>query len=142
VAAERAFLHDPFCSDGDISIKGTLHLLRPFGWIPIKVFDGVRASGGAVAATNASVIDLGHESFFVDVRRIDRADLRAGRIVAMHARSWKKPAFDMRILPFDIRDQFNPVDGTTLGGLLRPDDRRIVFCLAGNHARLTGGAFV
>ena len=142
MVAECAFLNHPFCPDGDISIQRTFHLLRPFGWVPVKVFDRVRAGRGAVATANASVINLTHESFFVDVSSIDRADLGARRIITMHARSWKKPGLDMRILPLDIGDQFDPVNGTTLGGLLRFNDCHVVLCLAGDHASLAGGAFV
>jgi len=142
VATKGTLLHDPFCPDGDISIQRTFHLLRPFGWIPVKVFDRVRTGRGAIPATDASVIDLSYESFFIDVGCIDRADLGAGRIVTMHAWSWKKPGFDVRVLSFDIGYQFDPVNGATLSGLLWPNDRHIVFCLTGDHASLTGSAFI
>jgi hypothetical protein len=142
VAAESAFLHHPFRSDGDISIKRAFQLLWPFGWIPVKVFDGVGAGGGAVAATNASVIDLSHKPFFIDVSGIDRTDFSAGGIVAMHARAWKKPRFNMRIFSLNIRYEFDPVNRSALSRLLWPDNRYVVLGLAGNHASLAGRAFV
>lgn len=142
MAAESALLYHPFRSDGDISIQRALQLLWPFGWIPVKVFDRVGASGSAVAATNASVIDLAHKPFLIDVRRIDRTNFSAGGIVAMHAGAWKKPGFDMRVVSFNIGNQFDPVDRATFRCLLWPDDRHVVLRLAGDHTRLTGSAFV
>jgi hypothetical protein len=61
------------------------------------------------------VIDLCYQSLFVNIGGVDRADFDAGWIIAMHAGSWDKPGFDMGEFPFDIRDEFNPVDGTALG---------------------------
>ncbi len=142
MAAKRAFLHHPFCSDGDISIQGTFHLLWPFGWVPVKVLDGVRAGGGAVAATDASVIDLPHQSLFIDVGRVDRANLGARRIIAMHARTGKKSGFNMRVLSFNIRDQLDPMNRAAFRCLLWPNDRHVVFRLAGDHTSLAGSAFV
>jgi hypothetical protein len=48
----------------------------------------------------------------------------------------------MRIFPLDIRDQFDPVDGTALRRLLRSDDSNIVFCMAGNDTGLACRAFI
>ncbi len=142
MATKRAFLHNSLCPDGDISIQRTFHLLRPFRWIPVEVFDGVRTSGGAVPATDASVIDLSYESFFIDIGCIDRADLGAGRIITMHTWSWKKPGFDVRVLTFDIGYQFHPVNGAALSSLLWSNDRHIVFCLTRDDAGLASSAFI
>jgi hypothetical protein len=48
----------------------------------------------------------------------------------------------MRIFPFDIGDQFDPVDGATLRRFFWSDDRNIIFRLASDHAGLTRGAFI
>jgi hypothetical protein len=60
----------------------------------------------------------------------------------MHAWSWKEPGFDMRVLSFDKRYQFDPVNGAAFRGLFWPNDRHIVFCLTRDHASLAGGAFI
>jgi hypothetical protein len=83
------------------------------------------------------MIDLGHKPLVIDVRRIDGADFGTGWMVTMHAGPRKKPRFDTGILSFNVGDQFNPVDGATLGRFLRPDDGDIVFRLTGDHAGLT-----
>jgi hypothetical protein len=85
---------------------------------------------------------LSYKSFFIDVGGIDRTNLGTGRIVTMHAGSRKKPGLDMGVLSLDIGYQFNPVNGTALGGLLWFNDGHIVFCLTGDHAGLTGSAFI
>jgi hypothetical protein len=59
------------------------------------------------------MIDLCDESFFVDISGIDRAYLGAGRMITMHTGSGKKSRLNMRIFSFDIRNQFDPVDGAT-----------------------------
>jgi hypothetical protein len=142
VAAKGAFLHHPFRSDGDISIKRTFHFLWPFGWVPVKVLDGVRTGSGAVPTTNTSVIDLSYKSFLIDIGCINRADLGAGRVITMHTGSRKKPRFDMRVFSLNIGYQFDPVNGPAFGCLLWPNDRYIVFRLTGDHTSLTGSAFV
>jgi hypothetical protein len=48
----------------------------------------------------------------------------------------------MRIFSLHVRDQFDPVDGTTLGRLLRPNDPDVILCMAGYHAGLTSRAFI
>ena len=142
MAAKGTFLHHPFRSDGDISIEGTFHFLWPFGWIPVKVFDGVRTGSGAVPTADASVIDLSHEALFIDVGSEDGADLGAGRIVAMHAGPWKKPNSNMRVFSLHIRYQLDPVNRAAFCCLPWPDDRHVVFRLAGDHAGLTASTSV
>jgi hypothetical protein len=88
------------------------------------------------------VVDLGDQSLWIKVGGKHRTDFRARRIVTMHARPWKKPGFDMRVLSFDIGDQLDPMNGTTLRRLPRTYYWDIILGLAGNHASLTGGAFI
>jgi hypothetical protein len=110
--------------------------------VPIEILYGIGAGGGAVSATDTPVIDLGHQPFFVFISCVDRADLGAGRVIAMHTRSGKKPRFEMRVFPFDIGDQFNPVDRSAVGGLFGSNERNIIFRMAGHHTRLASGTFV
>jgi hypothetical protein len=142
VATESALLHHPFRSDGDISIEGTFHLSWPFRGIPVKVFDGIRTSSSAVPTTNTSVIDLTYKSFLIDIGRIDRADLGAWRVITMHAGSWEKPDLEMRVLSLNIRDQFDPVNGSASCCFLWSNDRYIIFRLAGDHTSLASRAFI
>jgi hypothetical protein len=81
--------------------------------VPIKIFYGIGAGRGTISATDASMIDLYHESLFVLVGGVDRAHLSARGVIAMHARSGKQSRLDTRIFSLDIRDQFDPIDGTT-----------------------------
>jgi hypothetical protein len=60
------------------------------------------------------MIDLGDQPLLVDIGGINRADFGAGRMITMHAGSWKKSCLDVRIFPFNIGDQLDPVDGATL----------------------------
>jgi hypothetical protein len=110
--------------------------------VPIEILNGIRTRRGTISATNASVIDLSHKTFFIDVGSIDWADLGARRIVAMHARPGKQSGLDMRIFPLNIRDQFYPADRATFRGFFGSDDPHVVFRLAGDHASLTGSAFI
>jgi hypothetical protein len=88
------------------------------------------------------MIDLSDKSFLIDIGCIDRADLGAGRVITMHARSWKEPGFDMRVFSLKIGYQFDPVNGAAFSCLLWPNDRHIVFGLAGDHTSLTGSALI
>jgi hypothetical protein len=81
--------------------------------VPIKIFYGIGACRGAISATDASMIDLYHESLFVFVGGVDRTHLSARGVIAMHARSGKQSCLDTRIFSLDIRDQFDPIDGAT-----------------------------
>jgi hypothetical protein len=72
--------------------------------IPIKILYGVRASGRAVSAADASVINLRHQAFFVFISGIDGAHLGTRRVIAMHTGSWKKSRLNMRVFSLDIRD--------------------------------------
>jgi hypothetical protein len=112
------------------------------GWKPVKVFDGVGTGCRAVTAANTSIIDLSYQSFLIDIGRIDWAYFGAGRVIAMHARPWKKPGFNMGILSLNIRYQFDPVNRSAFCCLLWSDDGNIIFRLAGDHTSLTGSAFI
>ncbi len=114
MAAEGAFLNDPAGPARDISVEHPLHLLRPFRFVPVEIFYRIWTGRCAVTTPNAAMIDLGNESLWVEIRRINRADLGAGRIITMHAGPWKEPSFDIRILSFNIGDQFHPMNGTAL----------------------------
>ena len=63
-------------------------------------------------------------------------------IVTVHAGSREEPGFDTGILPFNVRDQFDPVDGSTLFRFLGADDGNIVFRLTGDDTGLAGRASV
>jgi hypothetical protein len=142
MAAKGAFFHNPFGSKGDIPIEGPFHLLWPFRLVPIEILYGIGARRRAIAASDAAVIDLGHQPFFIFVSGIDGADFRAGGMVAVHARSREKSCFDIGIFAFNIRDQFDPVNGSTLRRLFRSNESDVIFCVAGHHAGLASGAFV
>jgi hypothetical protein len=88
------------------------------------------------------MIDLCDESFFVDISGIDRAYLGAGRMITMHTGSGKEPGFDMGVFPFDVGNEFDPVDRTTLCGLFRSDQGNIILSMAGNDTSLASRAFV
>jgi hypothetical protein len=60
------------------------------------------------------MIDLGNQPFLVDVGGINGADLGTGRIITMHAGSRKESSFDMRVLSFNKRNQFDPMNGAAL----------------------------
>jgi hypothetical protein len=113
MTAETAFFDDPFGSNRDVSIKRTFHFFWPLRGVPIKILDSIRTGGCAISATDASMINLCHEPFFVFVGRVDGADLGARWVIAMHARPGKQPGLDMRIFPLDIRDQLYPTDRAT-----------------------------
>jgi hypothetical protein len=115
VVAEGAFLHHSLRSERDIPIEGTSHLFWPFGGIPVEILYGVRASRRTVSAADATVIDLCHQSLFIDISSVDRTDLHTGGMIAMHAGPWEKPCLDVWVFPFNIRDKFNPVNGAPLG---------------------------
>jgi len=59
----------------------------------------------------------------------------------VHAGSREEPGFDTGILPFNVGDQFDPVDGSTLQ-ILGADDGNIVFRLTGDDTGLAGRASV
>jgi hypothetical protein len=139
---KRAFFNNPLCPGGNISVEGSPHFRGPLGLVPIEILDGVRTGCRTISATDATVIDLGNQSLFVDIGGIDRTDLGARGIVTVHTGSREEPGFDSGILPFNVRDQFDPVDGSTLPRFLRADDGDIVFRLTGDDAGLAGGASV
>jgi len=85
---------------------------------------------------------LGDQSFFVDISGVDRTNFRTGGVVTMHTGPWKESSFDVRILPFDVRDQLDPVNRAAFGRFHWSDDRNIVLCLASNDTCLTSGALV
>jgi hypothetical protein len=142
MVAKRAFLHHSFCPDGNISIERTFHLLRPFRRIPVEILYSIGTGRGTVSAPDAAVIDLCHQSLFVNIGSVDRTDFGARWIIAMHTGSWEKPGFDMGKFPFNIRDEFNPVDGAAFGRFFWSDDGDIVFRLAGDDTGLTSAALV
>jgi hypothetical protein len=88
------------------------------------------------------MIDLGDQSFLGDIGRINRADLGAGRVITLHARSWKQSCFDVRIFPFDIGDQVDPMDRAALCSLLGSNNGHVILRLACNHASLACRALV
>jgi len=139
---KRAFFDNPFCPERNISVEGALHFLGPFGFVPIKILDGVRTGCRTISAADATVIDLGNQPLFVDIGGINRTNLSARGIVTVHAGPREEPGFDTGILPFNIRDQFDPVDGSTLRRFLGADDGNVVFGLTGDDTRLAGGASV
>jgi hypothetical protein len=63
-------------------------------------------------------------------------------MLAMHAWPWEEPRFDMWIFAFDIGEEFNPVDGATLGRFFRPNDGDIILCVAGHHTGLAPRASI
>jgi hypothetical protein len=136
--AKRAFFDNPFCPDGNISVEGSLHFLGPLGFVPIEILDGVRTGCRTIPATDATVIDLGNQPLLVDIGGIDRTDLGTRGIVTVHAGSREEPGFDTGILPFNVRDQFDPVDGSTLCRFVGADDGNIVFRLTGDDTGLAG----
>jgi hypothetical protein len=48
----------------------------------------------------------------------------------------------MRVFSFDIRDEFDPVNGSTFGRFLRPDNPYVILCMACDHAGLASRAFI
>jgi hypothetical protein len=114
VAAKGTLFNNPFGSKGDIPVEGPFHFLWPFRLVPIEILHGIGARRRAIAASDAAVINLGHQPFFIFVSGIDGTDFRAGRMVAVHARSGEKSRFDIGIFAFNIRDEFDPVDGSSL----------------------------
>jgi len=140
--AETTFFHHTFPSEGDVTIERTLHLLWPLGFIPVETSDIVRAGCGAVSATDASIKDNSHQPFLILIGGAHWADLYTGWMFTMHTWSWKEPCFDVRVLPFNIWEEFNPMDGAALCRFLGTDDRNIVFCMAGYHTSLTSRAFI
>jgi hypothetical protein len=110
--------------------------------MPVETPDGVRAGCGAIPATDAPGIDDAHNSFFIGIGCAHGADLDTGRMLAMHAGSWKEPRFNMGIFAFDIRKKFNPVDGAAQGRFLRSDDGDIVLRMASRHTGLAPGASI
>jgi len=112
------------------------------GGIPIEILHGVGTCCGAVPASDAPVINLCDKAFFVFVSRIDWAHFGTRRVIAMHTGSGEKPCFDTGIFSLDIWNQFDPVDGTAFGRLLRADDPNIIFRMAGNDASLASRTFI
>jgi hypothetical protein len=88
------------------------------------------------------VIDLGDQSFLVDIGGSDRANLGAGRIIAVHTGPGKKPSLDVRIFSFNIGDQFDPVNRAASFRLLGSDKSNVILGLTGNDTGLTSRASV
>jgi len=110
--------------------------------VPIKIFYGIGACRGTIPATDASMIDLYHESLFIFVGGVDRAHLGARGVIAMHAWSGKQSRLDTRIFPLDIRNQLHPINGAPLCGLFGSNDPQIVFCMASHDTGLTSRTFI
>jgi hypothetical protein len=110
--------------------------------MPVEILNSIGAGRRAITAPDTAVIDLSDKPLIIDIRRIDGADLGTGGVITMHAGPWKEPRFDMGILSLNVRDQFNPMDGATLGRFVRSDDGDIVFRLTSDHTGLTSGTSI
>jgi hypothetical protein len=142
VTAECAFLHHALCPEGNVAIERALHLLGPFGWVPVEVLDGVRTSRGTVAAADAPVIDLGHQpSSLMYVANTGQTFVH-GRLITVHARNRKKVHLYMRIGSLHFGDEIHPEFCSSQLGILFSHNGNIILLPTGYYTGLTTCTFV
>src|ERR1035437_5716422 len=145
VMAEGAFLDDALRADRDVGAQSLLHRLGPLGPLPVEVAYRIRTRGRAVAAADATRVDLRHEPLVVDLRGLDRADLRARRLLAVHAGQGHEPEVGARpvfVPPFLEWHEPHPRDRPAELRLVGPPGRYVVLDLARDDACLACRAAV
>ena len=140
--AERAFFHDAVLPDRDVGIQLFRQRLVPVRVEPIELPGGIGAIVPTVTDSDAAVVDLRVEPFGRMIRRVHRTDRLAGRIVAMLAEHGHESRPDIRILPFPITFDSDPIDRPPLCRFVFPGNADVIFRMAGHDAGLAAGTAI
>jgi hypothetical protein len=107
---------------------------------PIKLSGDIRTVIPAVSNANASIIDLGIQPLRSMVRGIHGTHRFTGGLITLLAQDRKKFGFNIRILPFPIPLNADPVDGSPQGSFLLSGNTNIIFRMTGHDTSLASGA--
>jgi hypothetical protein len=114
--AEGAFFHDSAHADGNVWVVLEVERRWPCGIEPIEEPHGIRAVIGAVAGSDAAVINLNIQPFRILIGGINGADWLARSFVTVLAEHRHVLDTDIREFPFVITVDADPMNSATRSG--------------------------
>ena len=140
--AERALFHDTFGANGDIRVQILSVRVVDIAFPEVEETHMVRTIVGAVARSNAAVVDLNIQALLVVVRSVHRAHGLTGGIVAVLAEHRQEARLYIGVFTFPIALYANPVHRALLQYNVLKVERDVVFRMASDDASLATGAAV